>query len=144
MNLTLGDFELAHFSRVVCRDAPNDVFSGYVGMDFPALSRTLYLEGVPVAMAGLLPRHPGVARVWTWVSEEAGNHMLSFTKIARELLRVAFDELEFKRIDAEIDCESERNIRWAEMLGFEREARMKNYGLYGKGDYYLYRILSDG
>ena len=144
MNLTVGEFKFDHFNRVQCRDAPTDVLSGFsLESDMPAMSRTLYLDGAPVAMIGLIPRHPGVARVWTWFSDEAGSHMLSLTKIARELIAYSFG-LGFKRLDAEIDCANDQNIRWAEMLGFEREATMKNYGLHGNGDYYLYRMLSDG
>ena len=62
----------------------------------------------------------------------------------RELLPIV--DAKFRRIQAFIDADDERSIRWIEWLGFHREfdKPMRNSGVNGYGDRYVYVRFNDG
>jgi len=59
------------------------------------------------------------------------------TRAARRFYEVC----PLRRIEAEVACEHEQGRRWVEMLGFEREGRMRSYWA-GK-DFDLYARVRD-
>lgn len=96
-------------------------------------SYTGLVEGRPVICAGLVEQWEGRALAWALISEEAGPHFVHVTRLIRKILNMA----QYRRIEAHVDCEFIQGIRWAEMLGFEVEAKMSRFTAEGR-DAFLY------
>lgn len=75
------------------------------------------------ACAGLIQQWQGRAIAWALISSEAGRHMLA---IHRAVWR-ALDLHPFRRVETAVASDFEEGHRWARMLGFEREGRMRAY-----------------
>lgn len=92
-----------------------------------------------LACFGWVPLYPTRASLWAYISAASGPHFVGITRIAKRLV----DELAFRRLEMEVDCEFEQGHRWAKMLGFELEAeRLRGLRMDG-GDSALYaRILA--
>lgn len=72
------------------------------------------VEGVPVAVGGLVDLGNGTAYAWALLSTEAGPHLL---RITREI-RFRLDQSPFARIEMAVDAKFLHGCRWAERLGF--------------------------
>lgn len=96
-------------------------------------SYTGFADGRPVICAGLIEQWEGRALAWALVSSDAGRHFVHVTRIIRRAIEMS----QFRRIEAHVDCEFYQGIRWAEMLGFEVEARMRRFMADGR-DAFLY------
>jgi RimJ/RimL family protein N-acetyltransferase len=106
-----------------------------------ACTRELKHLGKTVAMAGITPHRAGVGSAWIWIGPDAQSHMLSLTRIIiKELLPEA--DLVFGRLQAEVEASNQSAIHYIEMLGFERESLMENFGAHAEGDFFMYRRLS--
>jgi len=75
------------------------------------------------ATAGLIPQWSNRAIAWALVSSEVGPHMVMLHKA---VLRV-FSLHHFRRIETSVACNFEQGHRWAKLLGFEREGRMRAF-----------------
>lgn len=78
---------------------------------------------VVFACGGLIQQWDLRAIAWALISAEAGKH---FSLIHRTALRL-FSEHKYRRIETAVSSEFEAGHRWAQMLGFEREGRMRAY-----------------
>ncbi|MEE9386414.1 MAG: hypothetical protein V3V08_23615 [Nannocystaceae bacterium] len=140
-------FDLADYGRVFPVEQGQSAPVGTIveEMHAPAdLIRTLYLDGEPVALAGITEMWPGVGRVWVWLEDAARGHVLSLTRIVkRELIPAAF-EAGFMRLEADIAVDDTHAINWIEVLGFHHEATLKHRGHHGEGNQYLYVRFADG
>lgn len=102
---------------------------------------TVFCHGHPIAAFGLWPQWEGVFSTWAWFTAECPEHALGLIRIARGYVARAQEELGAKRIQAEVSCDLPGGVRLAELIGFEREGRMRAYGLGGRGDYWLLSIV---
>lgn len=146
-NLEARVFELADYGRVFPVEHGQDAPLRHIVTEMHApgdLIRTLYLDGDPVALAGITEMWPGVGRVWVWLEDSARHHVLSLTRLVkRDLLPKAF-EAGFVRLEADVATDDEAAINWVEVLGFHREATLQNRGHNGQGDQHLYVRFADG
>lgn len=94
--------------------------------------------GQVVACAGVIPQWPGRAVAWALIGKEAGPH---FIGIHRAVQR-ALDMHAFRRIETGVVCDFEEGHRWAKMLGFVREGRMRAYTPDGR-DCDLYALVRE-
>lgn len=87
-----------------------------------------------LACFGWVPLYPTRASLWALISGTSGPHFVGMTRIAKQLT----EELDFKRLEMEVDCEFEQGHRWARMLGFKLEAeRLRGFRIDG-GDSAVY------
>ncbi len=101
----------------------------------PAYTATTVAEDgseLIVACIGVVPQWEGYQRAWALLSGDAGRCMVSLSRGISRWLRFHNEG----RIDTAIDCTFEASIRWADMLGFQREGVMRNYK--DGRDFYLY------
>ena len=89
-------------------------------------------DGEVIACVGLIPFSGHCRRVWAYLSADSGRVMLLLHRNILRWLRYHGAG----RIEATIACDFLAAIRWAEMLGFEREGPMKQFER-GR-DYFLY------
>lgn len=87
------------------------------------------VEGDAVfACAGIIPQWEGRAVAWALIADEAGRHMVGIHKAVRRALEVHA----YRRIETAVASNFEQGHRWAQMLGFEREGRMRGYAPDGR------------
>jgi len=95
------------------------------------------LEGeTPVACAGIAGCGGGRFLAWSVISQRG---LARFGGIHRGVRRF-LDIADYRRIEAVVDIEHKKAIRWIEVLGFEREGVMRKYTENGR-DCYLYARL---
>ncbi len=101
----------------------------------PAYTATTIIRGeeVIIASLGVIPQWRGYSRAWALVSGDAGRCMVSLTRRISTWLRFHNEG----RIDTAVRTDFVAGIRWAEMLGFQREGIMRKYDPDRK-DFYLY------
>src|SRR5690606_19986480 len=94
----------------------------------------------PSGVAGIfyyLPVSPGVVEVCSVVSALAFKYRKSLHIAALSLLDIVASDPGVRRIQATVDAECHRAIRWIERLGFEFEGRLRSYGPDGR-DHLIY------
>jgi RimJ/RimL family protein N-acetyltransferase len=96
-------------------------------------SFTATVNGIPIGCIGLVNHWKGRRYVWAYLSDEAGKHMVSLTRAIKRWLKYHGEG----RIETAVDCRFEEAIRWVEMLGFEREGKMRHWSPTGD-DFWLY------
>jgi hypothetical protein len=98
-------------------------------------------DGTVLAAAGIIPQWEGRAIAWALIAHNAGPH---FVRITREVRRF-LDGCGFARVEAAVDAFFPAAIRWAELLGFERETPepMRAYGLNRRPAYLYARVRED-
>lgn len=89
--------------------------------------------GDVIACIGTIPQWTDYQRAWALLSGDAGRCMVSLTRRISRWLRFH----NTGRIDTSVHCTFDQAIRWAEMLGFQREGLMRRYDPEGR-DCYLY------
>lgn len=87
----------------------------------PAYS--LIVDDVVLAAGGLIPQWENRAVAWALIAAEVGPHMVSLTRAVKR----AFSLHHFRRVETSVACDFEQGHRWARMLGFEREGRMRAF-----------------
>lgn len=137
-------FEVSHVDDLASR-WPDTEAIGALGADQswavacaeagPAI--TIFVDGKPIAAAGVAVLWPGVGEAWTIVTPRAENAKLAFHKAVRRSLDDVQNHLPLSRVQAVVRADYERSQRWIERLGFANEGLMKNYGPEG-ADYYRY------
>lgn len=89
-----------------------------------------------LACAGLIPQWPGRAVAWALIGADAGR---CFVGLHRAVKR-ALDMHEYRRVETGVASDFEAGHRWARMLGFTREGRMRAYTPDGR-DCDLYALV---
>jgi hypothetical protein len=82
-----------------------------------SLARTLLVDGVPMACAGLIELWRGRAYAWAYLSE-------GWERFARAVHRACLDNLQacrWRRVEMAVDVRYPQGKRWAWHLGFEFE-----------------------
>ena len=94
---------------------------------------TAIANGHVVACLGLVSVWKYRRYVWAFLADDCGKHMIHLTRAVKLWLKYHGQG----RIETSVDCNFPAAIRWAEMLGFEREGMMRQYSPLG-ADCYLY------
>lgn len=76
-----------------------------------------------VACMGLVPQWENRALAWGLISREAGRFMVPITRAIFRTMALHHH----RRIETAVACNFEEGHRWARMLGFVREGRMRAY-----------------
>jgi hypothetical protein len=79
---------------------------------------TALVDEEPVACVGVIPVWPGRALAWCYLSDKIGRHMTAVTRAVRR----GMDVLPHRRIEITVDEGFVAGHRWANMLGFHKEA----------------------
>ena len=93
-----------------------------------------------IGCAGICPLWPGVADIWAVFGDGVCGCRFWFHRVSKLLLRDAVAGLGLWRLQTLVRADSERNIRWVESLGFEREWIRRRYGPDGT-DFIDYALL---
>lgn len=96
-------------------------------------SWTGMVEGVPLVCGGILANEFGAGVLWAFLAPGAGPHMLRITRFVRRMVVLAG----LRRLQATALASFPEGCRWLELLGFEREGRLRRYGPDG-ADHFLY------
>lgn len=97
---------------------------------------TILKDDKPLAIIGAFAFIVGTYHIWGLVSEDVGKYPISFHKSCKSLLRFFESQYSPRRLQIDVRVDCPENAYWAELLGFEREGVMKNYGL-DNSDYWL-------
>jgi hypothetical protein len=106
-------------------------------------TRTMEHEGEILAIYGANPLWDGVVNTWAFLSSEALLHPVALTRDVIRSLKI-LEGRGVRRIQSDVEDGHIAAHRWHQFMGFEVEGYMKNYGLGGVGDFYLYARCSDG
>lgn len=93
-------------------------------------------NGTPVVCAGVVEQWHGRGLAWALIAESAGPHFVVITRAVKRFLDIA----PWQRIEAQVDAEFGRGIRWAEMLGFEVESKMSRFTPEGRDAFMFVRF----
>lgn len=132
----------AHLGLI--RPQPHDraLLSNYMHPDFKEILDTSFgisawVDGKPVAAAGIIHMHSHCALGWAMLGAEAGPYLRNITKAVRK----ALDESYYPRIEMRVICDFEEGHRWAKLLGFTVEAPlMRSSGARGEDETLYARI----
>lgn len=91
----------------------------------------------PIAVIGGTFIYPKVMSVFSLLTKEIRKIPIAFTKEVKRIISVYFQTCQLNRMQMEVRANHSRAYFWAQALGFEPEARMKNYGLTNE-DYILF------
>jgi RimJ/RimL family protein N-acetyltransferase len=91
------------------------------------------VDGHVVGCAGLAECWPGRAEAWTLLADDAFGVFRQIHRTVRDVLAKS----PWHRVEMKVDASHDAAIRWAEHLGFVREALMRKYTA-DQRDVYLY------
>lgn len=94
---------------------------------------TATVDGNPIGCIGVVNHWEGRRYVWAYLAHDVGIHMISLTRAIKLWLKYHGQG----RLETAVDCRFDAAVRWAEMLGFEREGRMRHWSPTGD-DFWLY------
>ena len=127
--MTIVPFQPEHLTAIRLQPAqialqPTLMQSGYG----PALQAagpcySALVDDEVIACAGFYPQWEGRAIVWALISASAGRH---FFALHKAVLR-GFKLQGFRRLETAVVVGFTEGERWARMLGFELEGRMRGY-----------------
>jgi hypothetical protein len=93
-------------------------------------------NGSPHALGGITVAWDGVGVAWLSPSKEIKKNKFAFFRAATEALAKAIVDFDLHRVHCEVKTTDRVALKFALLLGFEREATMKKYGP-DKSDYHL-------
>ena len=91
-----------------------------------------------VAVMGVVPVWPNVGQAWLIGTDEIGKHGVEVAHAAKRVIKTLLN-LEMHRIHAYSASFHTQAHQWLELIGFRKEATLKQYGKTGE-DFYLYAI----
>lgn len=135
-----------HVAEVHAREelagAANYILSGGLAIDMEH-AVTLLEDGIPIACGGVVPLWDGVGGAWAVISESATKYPVRMVRVPRVTLARAEAERGYKRIQMTVCEELDRKTsEWPKSLGFELEGVMRNYGVGGVGNHFMYSRTS--
>jgi RimJ/RimL family protein N-acetyltransferase len=98
---------------------------------------TAYLHGKPVACFGFMPIWTGVAEMWLLIEERGRKYGKSLTRAALKVSDFAVLSNNLHRLQITVRCGDIRAVKWAQAIGFEKEATLHKYGPDGS-DFYIF------
>jgi len=82
------------------------------------------VNGHIIAAAGFIPMWDGVAECWFIGSDRIQTRIKSVLKTTKQII----NEVSYKRLHSNVRADWMKAIRFAEVLGFEKEGLMKKFG----------------
>jgi RimJ/RimL family protein N-acetyltransferase len=98
---------------------------------------TAYLHGKPVACFGFMPIWTGVAEMWLLIEERGRKYGKSLTRAAMTVRDFAVLSNNLHRLQITVRCGDIRAVKWAQAIGFDKEATLYKYGPDGS-DFYIF------
>lgn len=92
-------------------------------------------EGKLGAIVGLSILRKGVALGWAVTTSNITEKPIAYTRRMLDIIREVYAHFNIHRLQIYVKCRSDL-VRWAQVLGFEIEGRMKSFGT-DKSDYYI-------
>ena len=99
-------------------------------------SWTALLDGRPIACAGIVEQWEGRGLAWALLAHDCGRHFIAITRAVQRALTAS----PFRRVEAQVDAEFGPGMRWAQMLGFEVESKMRRFTPEGRDAFMYVRI----
>jgi RimJ/RimL family protein N-acetyltransferase len=118
----------AQFAEAASREDPHVLARSMEAWTF------LDPSGDVIAIVGVMETHSRVAYLWTFMSKQAGSHMLAITRFMLKWL----GGLACVRIEATVLKDFKEAHRWMRMLGFRRETTRPMKRWDGINDFHLY------
>jgi hypothetical protein len=87
----------------------------------PAFSA--FVDGEIIAALGVIPQWENRAMAWGLIGGNARRHFVPLTKAIMRFLEVT----PHRRVETSVDSDFAEGHRWARLLGFENEGRMRAY-----------------
>ena len=106
-----------------------------------ATALTLMIGDDIIACGGVMILSEGVAEIWTLQSPLVEKHPIEFHKFMLQWRDIFQKKFNLVRMQASVQADVEKHIKWIEMLGFKREGCMRKY--YGGKDYYMYARITE-
>lgn len=137
-------FRPEHLEALVVQDAQafmRPIFSNpKYAQDIAKMeSYTAFIDGRPVAIAGILPIWEGRAECWAIIAQDIGRAgMRKFHRAALAFL----DASPLRRMEAFCDANFVQAHRWLLMLGFEYEGAARKYSPDGRDCLRFARVKS--
>jgi hypothetical protein len=98
-------------------------------------------EGETLAVGGLVLAWPGVAEAWLAPNPEAAGHGLSLVRECRSWMEMLRKSLGLVRIQIHVRATDKEALRFARLLGFEREGYCRKFTPDGRDAVRLARIF---
>lgn len=141
--LVIVDFRPVHLARMRAQSAQMAEIKHPEALAMPYGHSWTALDGEePIACAGLVEVWEGRAYAWALLSEYAGPHLFTLTRVIRSRLA----SLRYRRVEMAVDAGFAAGCRWAQMLGFRRETPepMRGYLPNGHAAWLYARTQDDG
>lgn len=132
----LIDFTIDHLMKMRASQLVGIDLSIYTHVDGPA--KTLVLGSDIVGCGGIHKLWNGVGEAWLILGDEALKHPIMVAFCSARIFRDIVNG--FHRIQAHVLEGFDRGIKFAEMMGFEHEGLMKQFGP-NRENYHRYVIL---
>jgi len=101
---------------------------------YPAF--TGFVDGVPIACAGMVEGALAIGGMWAILSEDARRHMLTLTRAGLRMLAL----YHYRRVETNVPVDFIAGCRWIGILGFECEGVMRKYAPDGSDQYRYARV----
>lgn len=141
MRLEIVPFKADHLFDLRLQDAQEMFYAKFSPQYGRALEDagggwTALVDGRPIACAGLAEQWQGRALAWALLANDIRPHFVAVTRAVKR----ALDLSDYRRIEAQVDAEFGQGIRWAQMLGFEIEAKLRAFTPEGRDAFMYARI----
>lgn len=93
--------------------------------------------GVPIACSGIVEQWEGRALAWAMLADDIGGQR--FVRVHRAVRRF-IDVAPYRRIEMQVDAEHAQAVRWARLLGFDVESKMRAFLPNGRDAFMFVRI----
>jgi RimJ/RimL family protein N-acetyltransferase len=142
-------FQEWHFHELELEGPEKRIAENY-GSHLPAVLSALKYHGATfswyedkkiLGICGMAPLWTGVGEAYMFLSPEFKKRKIRCIKDIKKYLELMTKQFKFHRINAYVIKDFEKALRFAEFLGFEKEAELKQYGP-NKEDYYLMRRMT--
>lgn len=105
------------------------------------LAVTALVDTNPVAIFGCIMLWPGVAELWSIITDDARRYPKQLSLVGRSFTDIAAQSLSLHRLQITVRFDEPRALRWAKYLGFEIEGIMRKYTPDGMDSYIMARTL---
>lgn len=103
-------------------------------------SITAFVYGVPVAVFGCGERWPGVAEMWSLLSETSKGYPIALVRGAKSFIDICWISMHLHRLQITVKTSDTVAMRFAKSLGFTAEGNMEKYSTDAE-DYTLFRRI---
>lgn len=122
MKVTVEPFKAEHVAELTVQDAQRADWAGVSREGLASFEQTdawtTRVDGKVILVGGLIEVWAGRAILWSYVAADAGKYM---ARITRGVLRF-MEASGHRRIEMYVDANFAAGVRWAQLLGFHREA----------------------